>query len=313
MRTYFDPQDNTKKSSHLLQDCKQFLELQKYWTEMHGNAAANAYQQPMHQPMQQQHHQMSPPPQQQQPYHLPPPQQQQQQNLQIQNRAPEAFPPPCGNVPMINKANPSKREMKKFTREVNLAEACMATEYVDWSEQPIHFNQDDHPPSVPQPGHAALVVEAQIGGFNMGKILMDGGSGLNLLFANTAKVMGIPHEALAKTDTKFHGVIPTLPAEPLGKISLEVIFGKPGNFRKERLEFEVVDIESQYYAILGRPAFAKFMAVPPYTYLKMKMPGNNGTPLTVHGSFLRSDNCDRESIVCASTSGTKKSTRRRQP
>ena len=24
------------------------------------------------------------------------------------------------------------------------------------------------------------------------------------------------------------------------------------------------------------------------------MPGNNGTPLTVHGSFLRSDNCDKE-------------------
>ena len=36
------------------------------------------------------------------------------------------------------------------------------------------------------------------------------------------------------------------------------------------------------------------MAVPHYAYLKLKMPGNNGTPLTVHGSFLRSDNCDKE-------------------
>ena len=36
------------------------------------------------------------------------------------------------------------------------------------------------------------------------------------------------------------------------------------------------------------------MAVPHYTYLKMKMPGNTGIPLTIHGSFLRSDNCDRE-------------------
>src|SRR3954471_15031450 len=195
---------------------------------------------------------------------------------------------------MSHKVYPSKREMKKFTREVNLAETCMATEYVDWSEQPIHFSRDDHPPSVHQPGHATLVVEAQIGGFNMGKVLMDGGSGLNLLFASTLKVMGIPLEALAKTDTQFHGVIPTLPAEPLGKIFLEVIFGKPGNFRKERLEFEVVDWESQYHAILSCPAFAKFMAVPHYTYLKLKMPGNNGTPLTIHDSFLRSDNYDRD-------------------
>src|SRR4051794_13065150 len=103
----------------------------------------------------------------------------------------------------------------------------------------------------------------------MGKVFMDGGSGLNLLFARTLKVMGIPPEALAKTDKQFHGVIPTLPAEPLGKISLEVIFGKPGNIRKERLEFEVFDLESQYHAILGRPAFAKFMAVPHYTYMKL--------------------------------------------
>ena len=36
------------------------------------------------------------------------------------------------------------------------------------------------------------------------------------------------------------------------------------------------------------------MAVPHYTYLKMKIPGNTGGPLTIHGSFLRSDNCDRE-------------------
>src|SRR3954466_7167088 len=109
---------------------------------------------------------------------------------------------------MINKAYPSKREMKKFTREVNLAKACMVTKYVDWSEQPIYFSRDDHPPSIPRPGHAALVVGDQIGGFNIGKFLMDGGSGLNLLFASTLKVTGIPPEALAKTDMHFHDVIP---------------------------------------------------------------------------------------------------------
>src|SRR4051794_8285545 len=72
------------------------------------------------------------------------------------------------------------------------------------------------------------------------------------------------------------------------------LFSVSQDFRKERLEFEVVDWESQYHAILGRPAFAKFMVVPHYAYLKLKMPGKNGTPLTVHGSFLRSDNCDKE-------------------
>ncbi|KAK1680069.1 hypothetical protein QYE76_040917 [Lolium multiflorum] len=91
----------------------------------------------------------------------------------------------------------------------------------------------------------------------------------------------------------------------LGKISLDVVFGTPSNFRKEKLEFEVVDWESQYHAILGRPAFAKFMAVPHYAYLKLKMPGNNMTAITVHGSFSRSDNCDRDFQKIASKFGAK--------
>jgi hypothetical protein len=90
-----------------------------------------------------------------------------------------------------------------------------------------------------------------------------------------------------ESNTCFHGIILALPAYPLSKISLDVVFGKPDNFRKERLEFEVVNWESQYHAILGRSAYAKFMEVPHYVYLMLKM-------LEVHGSFSRSDNCDKD-------------------
>jgi hypothetical protein len=105
----------------------------------------------------------------------------------------------------------------------------------------------------------------------MSKVFMDGGSGLNLLFASTMKVMGITTDMLQESDTRFHGIIPTLPAYPLGKISLDVVFCIPNNFRKERLEFEAVNWESQYHAILGRSPYAKFMAVPHYAYLILKM------------------------------------------
>jgi hypothetical protein len=184
--------------------------------------------------------------------------------------------------------------MKKLTKEINLAESIMSNfpEYIDWSLQSVLFSRDDQPISVPRPGHAALVVEAQIGGFNMSKVFMDGGSGLNLIFASTVKNMGITVDMLQESDTCFHGIIPTSPAYPLGRISLIVVFGKSDNFRRERIEFEVVNWESQYRAILGRPAYAKFMAVPHYAYLKLKMLGNNGNNITVHGSFSCSDNCD---------------------
>jgi hypothetical protein len=105
--------------------------------------------------------------------------------------------------------------------------------------------------SIPRPGHATLVVEAQIGGFNMSKVFMDGGSGLNLIFASTIKNIGITVDMLQESDPCFHGIVPTSPVYPLGRISLNVFFGKPDNFRKEKIEFEVVNWESQYHAILG--------------------------------------------------------------
>jgi hypothetical protein len=98
--------------------------------------------------------------------------------------------------------------------------------------------------TIPKPGRAALVVEAQVGGYNMRKVFMDGGSGLNLIFANTVKNMGITMRMLEEFDTCFHGILPTSPAYSLGRVFLNIVFGKPDNFRKEKIEFEVVDWES---------------------------------------------------------------------
>ena len=59
----------------------------------------------------------------------------------------------------------------------------------------------------------------------------------------------------------------------MGKIWVDVLFGSKDNHRIESLEFEVVDLESPYHALLGRLALAKFMATTHMAYLKMKMPG----------------------------------------
>ena len=49
------------------------------------------------------------------------------------------------------------------------------------------------------------------------------------------------------------------------------MFGSRANFHSEVLTFEVVDFSGSYHAILGRPWYTKFMAIPNYTYLKLKM------------------------------------------
>jgi hypothetical protein len=63
-----------------------------------------------------------------------------------------------------------------------------------------------------------------------------------------------------------------------------------------------MDWPSQYNAILGRPAFLRFMAVPHYTYFVLKMPGPRGI-ITVKGSFELSDLCDKEFHKMAQTFG----------
>jgi hypothetical protein len=109
----------------------------------------------------------------------------------------------------------------------------------------------------------------------------------------TAMIQPISLEFLKPTDCSFHGIVPGSANYPLGRITLNVCFGNRQNYRREKLNFEVMDKPSQYHAILGRPAFSRFMAVSHYTYLVLKMPGPRGI-ITVKGSFEVSDLCDRE-------------------
>jgi hypothetical protein len=82
------------------------------------------------------------------------------------------------------------------------------------------------------------------------------------------------------------------------QLDLPVCFGTPSNFRKETLTFEVVGFRGTYHAVLGRPCYAKFMAVPNYTYLKLKMSGPNGT-ITVGSSYRHAYECDVECVEYA--------------
>ena len=61
-----------------------------------------------------------------------------------------------------------------------------------------------------------------------------------------------------------------------GRSICPVTFGNQTNYRTKALTFEVVGFHGTYHAILGRPCYAKFMAIPNYTYLKLKMSGPRG-------------------------------------
>jgi hypothetical protein len=95
---------------------------------------------------------------------------------------------------------------------------------------------------------------------------------------------------LEPSRTVFHGIVPGLSCSPIGQIRLDVLFGTSNHFRREPIWFEVVDLSSAYHTLLGRPALTKFMAVPHYAYLKMKLPGPKGL-ITIVVDYQKSLEC----------------------
>ena len=185
-------------------------------------------------------------------------------------------------------------QRKRELREV-CAVSTAAPSYLKWSESAITFDRQDHPDRIPNPRSYPLIVDPIIAETHLSKVLMDGGSGLNILYAETLALMGISKSQLRNDAPPFHGVVPGHHAHPLGQIDLPVCFGTHDNFRREVLTFDVVGFPGTYHAILGRPCYAKFMAIPNYTYLKLKMPGPNGI-ITVSTTSQHAYQCDIDCI-----------------
>jgi hypothetical protein len=193
--------------------------------------------------------------------------------------------------------NASARHRKQERREVCSVKVA-APVYLDWSDKPIAFDQGDHPDSVPSPGRYPLVVDPVIGNARLTKVLMDGDSSLNIIYAETLGLLGVDLSTIRAGAAPFHGIVPSKRVLPLGQLDLPVCFGTPSNFRKKTLTFEVVGFRGTYHAVLGRPCYAKFMAVPNYTYLKLKMPGPKGT-ITVGSTYRHAYECDVECVEYA--------------
>jgi hypothetical protein len=110
--------------------------------------------------------------------------------------------------------------------------------------------------------------------------------------------LGIPAIQLKPTKLTFYGIVSGYSCTLMGRIELEVLFSEKNNHHRELIWFEVVDLNSPYHALLGRPALAKFMAVLHSAYLKMKLPGPRGV-ITITGCYKKSIECARASSKLA--------------
>ena len=109
----------------------------------------------------------------------------------------------------------SKRRQKVTRREVDTAQPATPP-FLWWSESAITFDRTDHSDTVPHPGRYPLVVDPIVGLKWLTKVLMDGGSDLNIMYAKMLDEMGIDRTNLRPTRAPFHGIVPKKQAMPLG-------------------------------------------------------------------------------------------------
>jgi hypothetical protein len=210
------------------------------------------------------------------------------------------FQEPDKTVNVLFGGLPNRRAQKATRREVMSIEPVVPTP-LRWLEVPITFSRMDQWTSFSEPGRFPLVLKPVVAGSKLNKVLIDGGSGLNVLFTKTLKKMNLDiTHMLTKRTSPFYGIVPGNAAIPLGLVVLPVTVGESrDNYRTEYVKFEVADFETSYHAILGRPAIAKFMAVPHYTYLVLKMPSPAGV-VSLQGDLKISHDCDTEAVEIAS-------------
>jgi hypothetical protein len=211
------------------------------------------------------------------------------------------FQEPDKTVNVLVSGLPTKRSQKNTRRDVLNIEPAVSTP-LRWSDVPITFSRADQWTSFSKPGHFPLVLKPVVMGSRLNKVLIDGGSGLSVLFTKTLKKMKLEiTHMLTKSTSPFYGIVPGNAAIPLSSVVLPVTFGETmENYRTEYIKFEVADFETSYHAILSKPTIAKFMAVPHYTYLVLKTPSPAGV-LSLQGDLKISFDCDTEAVELAAT------------
>lgn len=77
-----------------------------------------------------------------------------------------------------------------------MPQAKAAPAYLKWSETRITFKKANHTNHIQQPGQFSLIVSTIVGTTRLTKVLMDGESGLNVLYVWTYDAMGLPRAAI---------------------------------------------------------------------------------------------------------------------
>jgi hypothetical protein len=132
--------------------------------------------------------------------------------------------PEEANVEEYHVFTTQKEDLKDepwFGVEVNVVMPA-GPQYIHWSEAYITWGREDHPPLMPRPRGYAMVLNpimfSELHTRRFSRMLINGGSSINLLYRTSMEKLGIPAIQLKPTKLTFHGIMPGHSCTPMGKI-----------------------------------------------------------------------------------------------
>jgi hypothetical protein len=138
----------------------------------------------------------------------------------------------------------TKRQRNNYFRSVNTIINDGPAAGLEWAKVLLTFIEEDFKLKSTSLNDA-MVIEVNIGGWVIRKILVDNGSSADILFLKTFEKMNLTQHMLHPPEYPLQG-FGGKPIKPVGKVSLPVSFRDLDNTRTETLTFDVVDIYHPY-------------------------------------------------------------------
>ena len=145
---------------------------------------------------------------------------------------------------------------------------------------PITFTNDDF--KAPDPDHDdPMVISIEVAEYGIGKVLVDQGSSVNILYWKTFQKMNLSEDLIVPYNEQIVGFSGER-VDTRGYVDLRTRIGSRKDGREVRVRFLLVEANTSYNVLLGRPCLNAFGAIVSTLHLAMKFPSDKGTICTVH-------------------------------
>ncbi|XP_017423558.2 uncharacterized protein LOC108332762 [Vigna angularis] len=135
-----------------------------------------------------------------------------------------------------------------------------------------------------------MVITAEIARYDVKKVLIDQGSSVNILYWTTFLKMDLSEDLIAPFNEQIVGFVGER-VDTRGYLDLRTRLGTGREARELRVRFLLVEANTSYNALVGRPCLNAFGGIVSTRHLAMKLPTERGTVCTVRADQRTTRQC----------------------